>query len=316
MACLRLARSVQDHLNAAIFLRELFPKKEEISRLLYEDAQHLSDEARKFVWERSFDRWIEIHTMEFAFPPADDDEKRTILRVAAGDIEPELEQWRATLSDLTPPSGLMPFDAAAFHDAANRQRSEIRLRMTALNTIKARLKTRCLNYAIQIEKQLASQDRNQMFLWSVQNDVNNYFKERGQDVFHKLQKASILATSTNSEDAALLLTEVRRTLKAAADHFYPPQTEPVICSDGKERLLNDDRYLNRLSEYLATKIPPSTARELAEAELALLDAFMRRLNDLASKGVHAAVSQAEARQGLVGMFMFLSTITQLAPAQA
>ena len=112
----------------------------------------------------------------------------------------------------------------------------------------------------------------------------------------------------------LLLTEVRRALKAAADHFYPPRAEAVVCSDGKERVLGDDRYLNRLSEYLASQISASTARELAAAELALLDTFMRRLNDLASKGVHATVTQAEARQGLVGMFMFLSTITQQAPA--
>ena len=111
----------------------------------------------------------------------------------------------------------------------------------------------------------------------------------------------------------MLLTEVRRALKAAADHFYPPRAETVLCSDGKERVLGEDRYLNRLNEYLATRISASTARNLAAAELALLHAYMRRLNDLASKGVHASVTQAEARQGLVGMFMFLSTITHQAP---
>jgi hypothetical protein len=313
MACLRVARSSQDHLNAAIFLRELNPNKEEVLRTLYDDAQHLSDEAKKFVWERSLDRWLEIHTMEFALSTTNGGEERTVLKVAAGDIDPELAQWQATLAELTPPSGLSPFDAAAFHDSANSERARIRLRMTALSTIRSRLKTRCLNYAIQIEKQLASQDRNQAFLWVVQNEVNNYCKERAPDVFQKLQKASLLAASSDPEDAALLLTEVRRALKAAADHFYPPRTEPVVCSDGKERLLGEDRYLNRLNEYLATSMPASRSRELAAAELALLDAFMRRLNEMASKGVHATVTPAEARQGLVGTFLFLSTITQQGP---
>src|SRR4051812_40382089 len=94
MACLRAARTAQDHLNAAIFLRELYPKKEEVARTLYDDAQHLSDDAKKFIWERSVDRWLEIHTMDYAFPSSDDGEERTVLKVAAGEIEPELAQWQ------------------------------------------------------------------------------------------------------------------------------------------------------------------------------------------------------------------------------
>lgn len=310
MACLRVARSAQDHLNAAFFLRELYPKKEEVGRMIYDDTKHLKKDAGKFIFEHSFERWLEIHTLDFSFPSNDGAEGRNVLKVAAGEIDAELSQWEGTLRDLSPPAGLHAFDAAAFHDSANRQRAEIRLRISALNTIKSRLKTRCLNYAIQIEKQLAAQERNQAFLWAVENDVNNYFKDRDVDVYQKLQKASALASSSDAEDGALALTEIRRALKAAADHFYPPRSEPVVCSDGKERDLGDERYLNRLNEYLATRMVASTARDLAKAELELLSAFMRRLNDLASKGVHANVSPAEARQGLVGTFMFLSTITQ------
>ena len=170
MACLRVARTAQDHLNAAIFVRELYPKKEEVARILYDDAQHLSDDAKKFIWERSLDRWLEIHTMDFAFPLSDfdDGKERTVLKVAAGEIEPELAQWQATLAELTPPPGLTALSMLRrSDDAANSQRASVRLRITALNTIKSRLKTRCLNYAIQIEKQVASQDRNQAFLWKV-----------------------------------------------------------------------------------------------------------------------------------------------------
>lgn len=310
MACLRVARSLRDHFNAAIFLRELYPKKEEVVRALYEDIKELSEDAQNFIFERSFDRWLELHTMDFVFPSDDKNNERSVLQVAVGEIDAEIARWNATLADIKPPAGLSPFDAAAFHDAVSFQGTQIRFRLTALQTIKSRIKTRCLNYAIQIEKQVASQDRNQAILWNVQNDVSNYFKERSDDVFQKLQKASHLGASNDSEDAALLLTEVRRALKSAADYFYPPRANPVLCSDGKERMLDEERYLNRLEEYLASQIPASTAKELATAELNLLAAFMRRLNDLASKGVHAAVTQAEARQGLVGLFMFLSTIIQ------
>ena len=313
MACLRVARVAQDHMNAAIFLRELSPKNKDVARTIYDDAPHLTDEAKKFIYERSADRWLELHDVGFPVASSGADDDRTVLMIAAGEIEPELAEWQGTLSDITPPSGLTPLDTAAFHDVANSKRESVRLRVRAINMIKARLKARCLNYAIQIEKQLAAQDRNQAFLWTVENDVNNYFKARDLDLFYMLQKASALAASKEPEDAALLLTEVRRALKTAADHFYPPRAEPVICSDGNERVLGDAQYLNRLSEYLGGHIPSSTAREMVAAELAFLDSFTRRLNDLASKGVHTKVTQVEARQGLVGMYMFLSTIIQPTP---
>ncbi|MCX5494247.1 hypothetical protein OSH11_06020 [Kaistia dalseonensis] len=315
MACLRVARASQDHLNAAFFLRELYPRKTEVERILYEDMRHLKEEALKFVLKHSLERWLEVHTMDYPLVhEEDEDNERTVLEVATGEIESQLRQWGAVIAELKPPAGLTAFDAAAFHDAANRERATIRLRLSALQTIKARLKIRCLNYAIQMERQLLSQDRNQALLWTVQNDVNNYFKEHSSDVFYKLQKASDLAGSDDEEDTALLLTEVRRALKAAADHFYPPRSELVICTDGKERMLADDRYLDRLHEYLAQHMGSSKAGALAKAELDLLAAFMRRLNSLASKGVHDAVTQAEARQGLVSLFLFLSTVTQTAPS--
>ena len=198
-----------------------------------------------------------------------------------------------------------PFDAAAFTDRFIHEKAHIRLRMKALQTIKARLKTRCLNYAIQIERQLASQSQSQGFLEDVQNDVNNFFKSRSDDVFLKLQKAAELSVSTDLEDASLLLTEVRRALKAVADHFYPPVAGKVTCSDGVERALGKEQYMNRLQEFLAAELAQSTAKDLLRAELDYLTAFLRRLNDMASKGVHASATLTESKQGLVGLYFFL-----------
>lgn len=38
--------------------------------------------------------------------------------------------------------------------------------------------------------------------------------------------------------------------------------------------------------------------------------FARKLNDIASKGVHAEVTSGEAKQGLVGLYLFLSNIIE------
>jgi transposase len=65
MGCLRVARSSSDHLNAAMFLRELYPDKREVGRVLHRDICHLNEEAQKLLFEASFDRWLELHTLDF-----------------------------------------------------------------------------------------------------------------------------------------------------------------------------------------------------------------------------------------------------------
>jgi hypothetical protein len=102
MACLRVARAAEDHFNAAIFLRELYPNKTEVVRTLYEDTQHLNKEARKFLFEKSLERWLEVHTIEGIDTDEDKDEgeRRNVLPVAVGEIESEILRWQAAIGDL------------------------------------------------------------------------------------------------------------------------------------------------------------------------------------------------------------------------
>lgn len=314
MECLRIARGLNDYLQSAIFLRELYPERRELARMMYDDASHLNAEQLKFLSDKSLDRWLEIHTVETLLLDEDhvDDpgEKRNVLKIGIGEIDGGLQQWERTIADMVVPPGMTPFDAAAFTDRFTREKASIRLRMNAMRTIKARLKSRCLNYAIQIERQISLQRRSQGFLEVVQNDVNNFFKARSDEVYTKLAKATELATSTDVEDSALVLTEVRRALKSAADFFYPPKPGMTTCADGVERALGDEQYLNRLQEFLARRLARSTSRDLLRAELDHLAAFMRRLNEVASKGVHSLVTLEESKQGLVGLYFFLFNVCQ------
>lgn len=313
MGCLRIARAAKDHLNAAIFLRELYPNKMEVARTLYDDTAGLNKEQQKFLYETSLNRWLEVHTVDLGFKDDEDEDegnRRNLLMVAAGTIDAELEQWERAVSDLSLPPGMGEFDTAAFTDRFVERKAAIRMRINALHTVRARVKTRCLNYAIQIERQLELQKKGQGFLEAAQNEVNNFFKARSEDVFLKLQKAAQLAASTDLEDFALLLTEVRRALKAAADFFYPAVEGKTICADGIERELGEEQYLNRLQEFVARRLARSTSKELLQAEIDHLAVFFRRLNDMASKGVHSAVTLAESRQGLVGLYFFLFNVCQ------
>jgi len=308
MMCLRIARNLQDYLYAAIFLREMYPVRREFVRVLYDDTSHLKEEAQKFIDKQSLEYWLDIHTLDYSLASDDDGNERNVLAIAVGEMDPELEQWERTITDMAIPSGMGEFDTAAFTDQYTREKANIRLRIKSIQTVKQRIKTRCLNYAILLERQLDAQRKSQNFLEQCQNEVNNYFKAHSDGVYTKLQKASQLVTSTDLEDLSLLLTQVRRAIKAAADYFYPPINESVKCADGKERQLGDEQYLNRLNEYLSTSFQKSLSRDLLRAELDHLAVFARRLNDVASKGVHYEVMAHEAKQGLIGLYMFLHNI--------
>jgi hypothetical protein len=309
MVCLRIARNLQDHFQAVIFLRELYTDKQEFGRVFHSDTNHLKAEAQEFLWKKSLDYFIHARTMRFALGSNEDGSERNVLVVGVGEIDSDIEECERAVRDLAIPPGMSAYDTAAFTDAYTNQRAQFRLRMSALRTIRARIKSRCLNYAITMERQLEAQTKSQSFLHQVQNDVNNYFKARSEDVYTKLLKAAQLVDSNDAEDLSLLLTQVRRAIKAAADYFYSPKPGLHKCADGKDRELGDEQYLNRLHEYLATAVQSSSSRDLLRAEFEHLAVFARRLNDIASKGVHAEVSAPEAKQGLLGLYLFLYNVT-------
>lgn len=306
--CLRIARHLQDHMNAAAFLREYYPGNREFIRVLYDDTSHLSRDAQKYLYDKSLDCFLETRKLDFSLGTTEDGEELTILSAGIGEFDSEIDQLERMITDLAVPSGMCEYDTAYFTEKNANAKARIRLKIRAMNTVKQRVKTRCLNYLIQIERQLNAQKKPVSFLERCQNGVNNYFHHHSDDVYQKLLKAAELVESTSKEDCSLLLTQVRRAIKAVADYFYPASTEPVVCTDGTERTLGEEQYLNRLYEYLQRTFAKSSSRDLLRAELDHLGGFVRRLNDVASKGVHSDVGVQEGQQGLLGLYMFLHNV--------
>jgi hypothetical protein len=304
-SCLRLSRHINDYLNTAIFLRELIGDSDhgEVARVLFDDISHLKEESQKYFFEKSSAIWIKSRTLNQT-----DNEEEKICLISVNDIPTELEQCEKSIADHTIPPTMRSLDSAAFYDKNIQYKMLFRVKIHQINKIRSRILTRCNNFAIRIERQIKAQKKTRSFIESVQNEVQNYFKAHSEDVYEKLQKANQLIDSSESEDLSLLLTQVRRAIKAVADHFYPAQNEPIECSDGKIRTLGDDNYLNRLQEFINSQFKKSTSRDLLKSELEYFGVFAKRLNDLASKGVHNEVTLAEAQQGFLGLYLLLYNI--------
>lgn len=303
--CIRLSRKLDDKYNTIIFLRELYPDKKQFERAFYEETIKLTEKGQSFLYENTFEYWVEERTLSFSFT---DDPNQTVLAMGVGAIQRETLNIKDKISDFVVPKGMGQFDTAAFTDRHSETVSRLRLRASALTTILERIRTRCFNYASSIEKQLDSQRKTNSFLSDTQNSVNNYFASRSKDVFNKLQKAASLIDSRSEEDRALLLTSIRRCIKSTANYFYPPSKKEINCSDGVKRKMGDEQYLNRLYEFCSTTFASSTSKDLIKSEVEYLMAFARKLNDVASKGVHSEATSSEAKQGFVGLYLFLSNV--------
>jgi hypothetical protein len=312
-AALRLSRRVGDHMSTAMFLRELYANSTEFSRVIHDDASHLNDDARTYLRKQSLERWLRMRTIAELSSDSNSgsgDDQRNVLAVSAADLDADIDQCEKCIADMAIPPNMGEFDTAAFTDRFLAGKGQLRHRIRILQTIKTIVLDHCQNFAIKIERQLAAQVKTVSFLADAQNQVQNYFKARSVDVYDKLLKANQLLDSTSTEDQALLLTEVRRAIKAVADYFFAPRSGNYRCHDGVERKLGDEHYANRLHEFVYSEFKRSTSTELLRAETKHLLVFAERLNDLASKGVHSDVTAYEAKQGLLGLYMFLFNLCQ------
>jgi hypothetical protein len=221
LACLRLARSVDDTYSVVLFLRELYPDRRQLEAAFYDATKHLKNEARKFVWENTFEHWLDERTLDYSLD-SDDPEKK-VLGIGVGDLKLEIEQLEQSIGDFQLPQGMGEFDTAAFTDRYGQMKGQIRLKIRACHTILERVRTRCLYYALRIEGQLKAQERTTNLVGNLQNDVHNYYASRSEVAYQRLRKAADLLSSTEAEDHALLLTSIRRAVKAVADFHYPPK---------------------------------------------------------------------------------------------
>lgn len=306
-ACLRLSRSIGDVFNTLLFLKELHPDKKQSDQAFYDEVKDLKKEAQGILWKRVTEHWIEGRTLAYSIT---DDPDKTVMVMGVGAMKKEIAHLRETISDLKAPAGMDSYDLAAFTDRYDSTKSQFRLKMSGISSILERIRTRCLNFASRVEHQLANQKKADSFLMGVQNEVNSYFSSRSEDTYKKLTKATDLLGSKSSEDNALLLTSIRRAINSAADYFYPPVSDDVVCVDGKVRKMGNEQYLNRLHEFVLRSFGRSTSTELIKAELDFLMVFARKVNEMASKGVHAQVTESEAKQGLLGLYLFLANIIE------
>ena len=117
------------------------------------------------------------------------------------------------------------------------------------------------------------------------------------------------------ESRSHALTSCRRVLKSVADALYPARRVPVLCPDGITRQLTDDRYINRLLQFVSECSGHSKSRDSIEAELHGFGTRLDGIQSVASKGVHSDVDELEMSQCVMMTFMLVGDLWRLARSQ-
>ncbi|OBE94322.1 hypothetical protein A5776_23380 [Mycolicibacterium elephantis] len=76
--------------------------------------------------------------------------------------------------------------------------------------------------------------------------------------------------------------------------------------------MTEDRYKNRLTEYVRNKFEGTRQRQAVVQIVGDLSSRLNALDGLANKGVHAEVTQAEAETCVVWTYMLAGDIVRIA----
>jgi hypothetical protein len=119
------------------------------------------------------------------------------------------------------------------------------------------------------------------------------------------------AEEGDAEGRSQALLSCRRALKSVADLLYPATDKPTIDRDGVEHPLTDDKWMNRLIEFVKGKLPASTSGQVLETQIDDLARRFRGLGEASNRGVHADVSEFELNQAVIQTYLTIGDLLRL-----
>lgn len=145
---------------------------------------------------------------------------------------------------------------------------------------------------------------------TVRNTVDAKIASLVPDAAVKLAAAFENAASDNPEHWANAASTCRRLLKAVADALRPP-SEPV-----NGRAMTDDKYINRLIDWIATqRATGATRKDVVASDLEDFGKRIDAFDDAGHKGAHAELTKYDASRFITGVYLLIGDILQIRDAE-
>jgi hypothetical protein len=209
------------------------------------------------------------------------------------------------------PNGLHPVDAYTLIKEREASRIHAEFEAGEFRRVLGRIAHRVHSYLSQLERQLLLGQFDADILEQNRQYVDGEMRSVAPEALKQLQAAYRCVREGTAEARSHALTSCRRALKSLADRLYPPKPTPVRGADGKDRTLNDQQFVSRLWQFIHESRGNSASKPLLQSELQDLGGRIDRLHDLASKGVHAQVSEFEVNLCVIGTYSIAGVLLRL-----
>jgi hypothetical protein len=209
------------------------------------------------------------------------------------------------------PSGMHTYDLGKH--VAEQTQTRVRLfeLRQPLEALLARIRDQLWQFLTETEYELTFGEVTAETFDRLRSYVDNQLTTISPPALDQFQVAYRRLKDGGNEDRAHAVTSCRRVLKTIADELYPASSEPVTGDDGKARVLGDEKFVNRLLQFVSEKIGKHENGAVVQAALKDVGTRLTALNDLASKGVHAQVTAYEVDTCVVQTYLVVADVLRI-----
>jgi hypothetical protein len=309
----RIARLRNDFDN--LFWLELEQRaigsRKDFEALLQEFAGHYGSAELEALNKRVGRVWIEDRTTEL---PAGLDVTDTKEQAIASSLK-EIEAQLATVGELTQgaeiPEGMHTLDVhAAFKEKQKLAVFATRSKQ-GYKRVLDRVERRVRIFLSDTEKQVAFGQVNAGIFERNRRYVDEQLAKVAPRALEQVSSAYKRANEDGAEARSQALLSCRRTLKSVADVLCPASDTTAEDADGGEHSLADDKWRNRLVEFVKQKVGSAVSGDVLRTQLDDLGRRFKGLGEASSRGVHADVTEFELNQAVIQTYLTVGDLLRL-----
>lgn len=309
--CLRIAILRNDFANQWWINWEFCTMNDSESMRKYPlTVQHrFTKENFELLWKKYQHEWFNEREISADDLKILNQPKGTVYALSVIELENKIDYSKAAIDRLVTPQGLAALDAYSIEIQNFKARHLLETASIVYQNIIGKIKTRAAAFLNQTEYELSTGRAYSDIFMRTKEFVDEKLSEIAPDVLQKF--ISINLDTNNAESFAQSLITCRRVLKSFADSIYPPIKTAVSCSDGKQRILDDEKYINRIWQYIYEKVGKTASSELMQNQLDNLGKRVDYIYSLTNKGVHAAVNEQEANQCIIQTYLLIGDVLRI-----
>ncbi|MEP0872750.1 hypothetical protein NDA01_23300 [Trichocoleus desertorum AS-A10] len=310
----RVAEHVDD-LEAKIWLiseRDALTE-EERKRFRMMLVERFGEQEAHIRWKQCIQKFISSRELSDCDSERLGIEKGQSLGMSVAEIEDSI-QFFEEMADTIPsrtPANLPPQEERKWHMMNLESSEKYKLSILFRRQVLERIRRKVIDFLITSEAKLWLAAEAESLFVGPSKKVQDWLAANAPNGLEQLKMALCRLEEGGLEARTHALTSLRRLIKTIADFLYPPMNEPVQCSDGIDRQLGEDQYLNRLREFAAARIQSKTSKNLVFSAFEDLDRRLDLAHDLACKGVHAEVTEFEVRLCIMQTYFLLGEMLAL-----